>query len=191
MPPTDDATSYPLLKVYNDIGKITKGIEGLEKGQGELVDGQREVEQKITGLHKSVAALVTREECEANCSELEERVEEVAACAGAAKELAKDKPGLLARAANNAGDITKIMTLVVSLLVGLYMMHKFMIRLESAMDRTTAKATEATKKLKQRLDKPQTPQVVYVPVVVKPDAGVRRRRPRRVRRPWTKRATTP
>jgi hypothetical protein len=99
--------------------------------------------------------------------------------------------GLLARAAENAGSITKILTLVSVLGVGLWAVHKFVVRMETALDRQSGQQTQATKRLMTRLDTPMEPQVVYVPVVVKPDAGVRRRPPRRAYRPRRKRATPP
>lgn len=189
MPPTGDSPSHPMLKVYQDIGKITTGISNLERGQGRLEEGQQEVEQKISGLHQTVAHLVTTEDCEAHRAEL------AAEMAGEAEDAPTSnfppKPGLLARMAGNAGDITKILSLVAAVVIGLWAVHKFVVRVESALVRTGAQQTKATKKLMHRLDTPAPPQVVYVPVTIKPDAGVRRRRRprRRPRRLPAKRAT--
>jgi hypothetical protein len=176
----DDTPSHPLLKVYNDIGKITKGIQGLEKGQDKLSEGQEEVEQKVSDLHQTVSKLVTSEECEAKHGELEDRVESVEACAGAAKEVT-DK-GWFTKIADNAGNITKILTLLGCVGVGLWAVHRFVSRVELALERTSGQHTKATKQLIQRLDTPHEPQLIYVPVTIKPDAGAPRRRRRRPRR---------
>jgi hypothetical protein len=174
-----------MLKVYSDIGKITVGIQTLTKGQEELGQGQKEVEQKISGLHRTVADLVTTDDCEARHAEL-------AAAIGEEDPTASYQPsGILHKAAENAGNITKILTLISAVAIGLWAAHKFVVRVEAAVERNTGQQTQVTKKLMHRLDTPQPPQVVYVPVPVPPDAGVRRRRPRRrpARRPRTKRAT--
>lgn len=174
MPPDDPTPSHPLLKVYHDIGKITAGIANLEKGQEKLGVGQEGVEKKISGLHQTVADLVTKNNCDSFRAEFKGRVEGVAACAGAAKAAAK-KTGLFSRAAANAGDISKIMTLVAALVIGMWAAHKFAIRVESALDRADAKQVQTTKQLMHSLDKPRKPHIVYVPITVHPDAGARQR----------------
>ena len=154
-----------MLQVYKNIGQITTGIVSLEKAQNELCEGQREVEVKVSDLHQAMTNLVTKDECNSRHGE-------------------KPPAGhrsLFQRAAANAGDIMKVMTLISAVAVGLWAVHKFAIRVETALDRTAGQTVKATRELEQHLDKPGLPQVVYVPVAVTPDAGPRRpaRRPRR------------
>lgn len=183
MPLADDpAPSHPMLKVYSDIGTITQGIKNLEKGQDKLGQGQEEVEKKISGLYRNVGNLVTKDECSTR-HPLGKHLTPESPMVGT--------PSLLQRAADNAGNITKILTLVASLVIGLWAVHKFSTRLEATLARAEVQTEKTTQKLIKSIENQPEPRVVYVPVPASPDAGlVQPRRPRRIpRRPARKRAT--
>jgi len=178
---SDDSTpSHPMLQVFKDIGSIKTGIANLEGGQAEL-DG------KVSGLHHTIAGLVTSDECEAHRDALEASME---MAEGPTAQLPPGGPGLLERAGKHAKAITAILVLL-GMVGGILLV---MSRLVGSVERTLAADRQAQKAVQaqvlQELKKPQEPVVVREKVYVYPDAGARRRRRRPVRRrrvPRTKR----
>jgi len=160
--PTFDEPSHPMLKVYADIGTITKGIENLEKGQGR-------VEDEIVTLQGRVSNLVTKEECESRHPRSKYKTTE-----------SRKVGGLLQRVAENAGNITKILTLIASVGIGLWAIHKFSTRLEATLERAEVKSEKTTREIVEKIEKRPPPRVIYVPVPVTPDAGAPSPRRRRV-----------
>jgi hypothetical protein len=166
-----------MLKVYRDIGEITTGIKGLQ-------DGQETLNTTVGKLHDTVGTLVTKEDCESHREACDERLDEIAACAGQAKEVATKK-GALAILGDNAGNIVKIMGFLGAVGTLLWGAHEFLNRLEIGLARNAGEQKKATKMVLHRLNQPPAPvepHLVYVPVPVPRDAGIRprpRRRPRR------------
>jgi hypothetical protein len=143
-----------MLQFAQDIGTIKKGVANLEKGQGE-------VNQKVSGLHATVANLVTREECVGRHEDLEEV-----------------PGGLLERLGKKAGSLMTIIALVAALGGGLLMFARFLSKVETSLD----VSAEQQRKAFLKLSEPPKPVIVHQPVYIYPDAGPPdRRRPRRPR----------
>lgn len=156
--------------LFQDIGKIQKGIENLE-------GGQEEVNNKVSGLHQQMSRLVTKDECEGHRAEFEEQ-------------LAPEAPapsGLLERMGKNAKSITAIIilgSLAGGLLLGL---SRVIGSVEALMTTQRQEQKAATKRVLQQLQKP--PVIIHQPILVYPDAGPPPRRRMRTprRRPRTRR----
>lgn len=173
--------SHPMLQITRSMGSIEKGIQTLEDKQSEIAEGQREVEEKISGLYQTVAGLVTQNECYQRRTDLETVIKggtypEVRAV----KRPPAKKTGL-GRLAEHAGDITKILGLLGIIGASLWAVHGFLARVERALETSGKKQRTATQELIRRLDDPPKPKIIYVQV--EPDAGKRRRRVRRRPRP--------
>lgn len=156
-------SSYPMLKFAEDLGHIKRGVHNLE-------DGQQELDEKVSGLYRTVGNLVTKEDCQAHRAETEVIVPEAAATA---------PPPLLDRMAKGAKSVTAILVLA-GLLGGLLLAgSRFVSSVERALARDRAAQESARESLIQELKRAQEPVIVHQPVYIYPDAGTRRRRRRR------------
>lgn len=179
MPPDGDRgdPSYPMLQVFKDIGSIKKGIENLEGGQGEL-------DQKVSGLHRTVADLVTKEDCKDHrdvfCKKVDAKLEVVAVAV--AEEPTGAKNGLLERMGKKAGALMAILALLGVVGGGLLVLSRFIGSVERTLAADRKEQKQVTAKMLKQLAKPQEPVVVREKVYVYPDAGPRRRPRRRPRR---------
>jgi hypothetical protein len=161
-----------MLQLYKDIGSIKTGIKGLEGGQGEL-------DQKVSGLHRTIADLVTKDDCRDHrdtiCSKIEAVTDEPEEVTGVT-----ESPGTLERVGRKAGAILAVLALLGTLGGGILVLSNFIGSMKRTLDRDRMVQQQVTQKVLQRLDEPPKPVVVHQPVYVYPlDAGVRRRRPRR------------
>lgn len=155
--------SHPMITFAADIGAIKKGVENLEKGQ-------EEVDQKVSGLHQTVADLVTKEDCAGHREAL--TVAEESEAAGS----------LIDRVGKKAGAILAILALLGTLGGVLLVLSRFIGSVERTLEKDRAEQKQVTQKMLKRLDKPQRPVIVHQPVYIYPDAGPRRRPRRRPRR---------
>jgi hypothetical protein len=148
-----------LLQFAEDIGSIKKGVDNLEQGQNDLAECQNDLDKKISGLHRNVADLVTKPECEEHRAALQAEATGIL-----------NQPGILESIGRRAKYLLAIGALVVMCGSALLVLYRLAGRVE-------ARLAEPAK---------QSP-VVYIPTpvilrpdaAVKPDAKPKRRRGRR------------
>jgi hypothetical protein len=162
------------------LGRIEAGVENLK-------EGQNETNEKVSGLHRTVADLVTKDDCKDHrvvlCKKFDAKLE--AQAVEDTTEAFVAQPGPLERLGKKAGAIAAILGLVGMLLAGLIWFSRLIGSVERtlAADRQAQKV--ATKKMLEELRRPKPSVVVHQPVLVYPDAGIRDRW-RRAR--WRRRA---
>lgn len=153
-----------LMQIAGDMGGMRKGVENLEKGQTEL-------DEKISGIHRNIADLVTTEECEAHRAEM-------AAVDDDTGQVPVPQNGLLKRLGDNAKAIMAILTLVAFVAGALLLLARFVGKVEVAL----ATDRKQQQKMIKKLVEPVRPVVIQQPIrYVYPDAGPKRR-PRYPRR---------
>lgn len=166
--PTDDR--HPSLRLAQDLGAIKQGVKTLD-------EGQREVDRKITGLQRTVATLVTKEDCRTHRVDLMDRVKRAS---GAIRTMAPGaRPGLLESAGRKAGAIAAILALLSMLLGGLVVLSRFVGQVERTLETSRKEQAAQTTEVLRELRAPKPPTVIYQSVPVYPDAGSRHRRRRR------------
>lgn len=169
--PTDDR--HPSLRLAQDIGAIKQGVKTLD-------EGQREVDRKITGIQRTIATLVTKEDCRTFRGDLTDRIKRPPS--GSSKPLPADaRPTLLEMAGRKAGAIAAILALLSMMLGGLVVLSRFVSSLERTMEVSRAQQAKRTDELLHQLRQPRQPIVIQQQVPARPDAGAPRRR-RRTRR---------
>lgn len=172
MPPVDREPSHPLLRFAQDIGEIKAGVRSLD-------DGQRRADKKITDLNRSVAHLVTREDCQAHRDDVTEKIDTALFATVEPATAPRNRRTLLDLAGQKAGAIAAILTLLSMLIVGVIVVSRFVGSLERAIDQDRKQQQMATEQVLSELRKTAAPVVVQPAAPVKPDAGRPRRRRRR------------
>lgn len=162
-------TSYPMLKFAEDLGHIKRGVHNLE-------DGQREVDEKVSGLYKTVANLVTKDDCKLHRDTTTEIVIPESTFPPPSSPL---QLPLLERMGKTAKALTAIIALVGLIGAILLAASRFIASVETALEKDRQAQQVQQKALIQEFQKAREPVIVHKPVYVYPDAGTRRRRRRR------------
>ncbi len=142
-----------MLQFAEDIGSIKKGVDNLEIGQAAQAEAAVEMDEKISGLHKNVAELVTADECAARHESHEElHAEEMTGL--------MNQPGILERFGKRAKYLLAIGALVTMFGGALVVLYRLAGRVEA------------------KLAEPAKPaQLIYVPqptpVALPPDASIK------------------
>lgn len=173
MPPRDEP-SHPMMQMVRDIASIETTLT--------------DVKPKVDEMHRE---MVTKEDCKDHrqtmCQKFDAKLEAAEESTGVPQ---VPTNGWLERAGKHAKSLTAIGALIVGVVVALVWMGRFVLSMEQTMTLDRAEQKQANAKMLKVLRTPAPdPVVVPQPILVYPDAGVRRRRRprRRVRRPATRR----
>ena len=169
--PEDPRATSSLFRLAQDVGSIKQGVKQLE-------DGQREVDRKITGLQRSVAGLVTREDCKASRQDLTARI----AVERPRRPPSSERPAWLETAGKKAGAASAILGLLAMLVVGLVLVSRFVSSVERAIEADRKEQLRQTTQVLDEIRSSQRPPIIIQqPAQPPPDAGPARKRRRRTR----------
>lgn len=166
--------SHPMIKFAGDIGAIKEGVKGLKDGQDKLTS-------TVSDLHTQ---MVTKDDCsdhrEVLCKKLDAKADANAARAANAARVEADKAqNWLVRWGKKAGAITAIIGLILLCGGTLLALSRFIASVESTLAQDRKVQASQTRQVMRELKRPRDPVIVTQPILVYPDAGVRRYRPRR------------
>jgi len=167
-----------------DLGKTIGTIETNISHIKETVDG---VNGKVDSIGRELMELssstVKRDECTKRTKMITDSMSALAhdlqqQQPQEVEEVEEQKPWLQ-RVKENATAIITIFTLIGLLGAGVYKLAHVIVKVESALAQQSQTTVQQTKTLKQELRKIDKTRVVYVPMPVYPDAGVKPRRYKR------------
>lgn len=161
MPPNDP--SYPMLKIVEDLGAIKEGVSTLKP--------------KVDEIHSS---MVTKEDCKDHRDALCKKVDAKLKVVSPQEIDEPEKAGLLERVGKKAGAIAAILTLVGLVGTALLVLSRMVARVDHVLAAQQVEDKQSRARFLKEIRRAPEPVIVHQPILVYPDAGLRRaRRPHR------------